>query len=915
MPKASTQSRSIKTRKQQTPPAIQRAIMGQEQTPKRADFWGAYLDRYVLPSTDPILRDKGGHNLDFYEPVRQDDQVKAGMGQLIAQIISRETIVLPGGDKPIDIEAAKDLKRQLSEIPWDDVCSKMAWGNFWGFSIAEAMYEPGEGDRVELAGLLPRHRKRFLWTYENEIRWRNNRDYNGAELLPNKYWVFTLGDDSVDDPNGRGLAYWLYWPTFFKRQGMRWWILFLEKYSKPHRHGTYQVGATPEEIESLEDALQAFGEDDWTTSSEGTTISLIEASRSGGSDYQGMVDICNAAISKIINGQTMTTDNGSSRSQAEVHQDIGTAMAKQLSDVICQSFSNSIGRWLTEWNYPGAAIPKVWRQFDSKDIKAEADTDTVLSALGIKLKSDAIAEKYGDNYEIPEADDALTQLNGEQVNALVSIVTSAQQGGWKPELVAGLIAGAFPSWPDKAISAITKNLGGSAEGGATPGQPSPEKARSLLDNAKFEAEPEPDPLLPIAEALLAKLESAEFQSAEFRGATVKKPQAAGKKPKCQSQNHSCGRSCISGKKVCRIEASSAAQEKIAQLKKELAEVKSSQPRLDAGFVGEIDAKDIKADPKRFQYKLIGEHTKTGEVGSLSGVSTYDPNLAGVVQVWRDPGDKQLYVINGHNRLALANRAGAEKVTARIIDAPDAAHARAIGALTNIAEGRGTGLDAAKFFKDTGLTADDLKKKSIPMREQIAQKGLAIAKLEPGLFTKVVNGDLSEARAAIIGEAGLKPEQQRDLYELSEKKGKKITDQVLSELVAGVKASSSHQVEQFDLFGGSLQTKTNAIERASLAAGIRSQLGKDKRIFGLVAKSQAAKELARGNNVIDQAASKDIAQQSAQTMAVFDDLKHASGPIAKALNAAAVRVAAGEKQGAVQRELYSQIAEIIKGGKY
>jgi hypothetical protein len=101
----------------------------------------------------------------------------------------------------------------------------------------------------------------------------------------------------------------------------------------------------------------------------------------------------------------------------------------------------------------------------------------------------------------------------------------------------------------------------------------------------------------------------------------------------------------------------------------------------------------------------------------------------------------------------------------------------------------------------------------------------------------------------------------------------------------------------------------------LAAGIRSQLGKDKRIFGLVAKSQAAKELARGNNVIDQAASKDIAQQSAQTMAVFDDLKHASGPIAKALNAAAVRVAGGEKQGAVQRELYSQIAEIIKGGKY
>jgi hypothetical protein len=616
-----------------------------------------------------------------------------------------------------------------------------------------------------------------------------------------------------------------------------------------------------------------------------------------------MVDICNAAISKIINGQTMTTDDGSSRSQAEVHADIGLAMAKQLSDVMCQSFSRSIGKNLTQWNYPGAAIPKVWRQFDSKDIRTEADTDTVLSALGIKLKADAIAAKYGDEYEIPEADDALTQLNGEQVNALVSIVSNAQQGGWKPELVAGLISGAFPSWPDKAITSITKNLGGGAAPGQSPAPPSPEKAQELLDSAKFSA----DPLLPIAEALLARL-----QAAEFKGMPSK---AERKKPKCNPGSHSCGKTCISGKKTCRIEATAEMQQAIAKLKADLAESIAAKPKLEAGFVGEIDATDIKADPKRFQYKIIGQQTKTGEAGSLSGVSTYDPNLAGIVQVWKDPADGGLYVINGHNRLALANRAGAEKVTARIIDAPDAAHARAIGALTNIAEGRGTGLDAAKFFKDTGLTIDDLKKKGIPMREQIAQKGLAIAKLEPTLFTKVVNGDLAESRAAIIGEAGLKPEQQRDLYELAEKKGRKLNDGVLAELVAGVKASSSNQVEQFDLFGSTMETKTNAIERASLANAIRNQLGKDKKIFGLVSRSQAAKELARGNNVIDQAASKDIAQQSAQTMAVFDQLKNDSGPIAKALSAAALRVANGEKQLAVQKELYSSIAEIIKGGKF
>jgi hypothetical protein len=895
-------------------PALVRAAKSellQEQTPLRADFFSSYIDEFIQPPDDSILKQKGGGRIGFYEAVRQDGQVITCFEQLFSEIFSREIEVIPGGEAAIDKKAAEDLEQQLKAIGFDDICKKMAWGKFWGFSVGEAIYSIDNG-KVTLKTIKTRRRNRFHFNYSGEIRWKAPVSMTwGVPLTPQKYWVFQCGNDNDDDPNGRALAYWLYWPTFFKRSSMRWWILFLETFAKPHPHGTYPPGADEEVIAALEDALEQFGQQDHTVSPEGTVISLIEASRSGKAEYGGLVDLMNAEITKIILGQTMTTENGSSRSQAEVHENTKAAIAKALSDLLCQSFNDSIGAWLTQWNFPGAAIPKIWRKFESPvDLKAEADKDTVLSALGIKLKTDAIGGKYGDEYEIPEEEESLTQLNGEQVNALVSIVSNAQQGGWKPDLVAGLIAGAFPSWPDSAITAITKNLG--SEGGDQPGQApppvDPAKAADLLDKAQFSKEPD-DPLLPIAEALLARL-----STVEFRGVPTAKET---KKKKCKDTSHSCGRSCISGKKTCRINATVEAQAKIAQLKKELAEAKAkpAEPKLEAGFVGEIDTSQIKADPKRFQYKLIGEHTKTGEVGSLSGVQTYDPNLAGVVQVWRDPKDQGLYVINGHNRLALANRAGAEKVTARIIDAPDAAHARAIGALTNIAEGRGTGLDAAKFFRDTGLTEADLRAKGIPMREQIAQKGLAIAKLEPSLFAKVVNGDLSEARAAIIGEAGLKPEQQRDLHTLAERKGKKLNDGTLAELVAGVKASSSQQVEQFDLFGASAVAQSNAIERAGLAAGIRSQLGRDKKLFGVVARSKAAAELERGGNKIDRDASKAIADQSAQTMGVFDQLKNSSGPIAKALNAAALRVAGGEKQATVQKELYGQIAEIIKGGKY
>jgi hypothetical protein len=658
-----------------------------------------------------------------------------------------------------------------------------------------------------------------------------------------------------------------------------------------------------------------------------------------------MVDICNAAISKIIVGQTMTTDDGASLSQAQVHQSVKLQIAKALSDKLTNSFSNSIGRWLTEWNYPGAALPKVYRRFEEEiDLAAEADKDTKLLALGIALRPEAITEKYGDDYDVETV--RPVSLTGDQVTSMTAIITTAQQAAWKPKLVEAMLMSSFPLLPEDQVKAIVKNLGVEQPAGAQPGQPGqppaqpldPAEAGKILDSTQFSA---PDPMLPMAELILERLnnfQAVEFAApdpnlgianallerlaaldvAEFKAA----PPAKTEKKKCKETSLSCGNACISAKKTCRVEMTAQQQASRDELLAKIRELESkpTAPEIKPGFVGEIDTSEIEADPKRFQYKLIGELTKTGEVGSLSGVKDYDPNLAGIVQVWRDPANNQLYVINGHNRLALAKRAGADKVAARVIDAPDAQTARSIGALTNIAEGRGTPLDAAKFFRDTGLNADDLKAKNIPLREQVGQKGLAIASLDKSLFDKVVTGDLSENRAAIIGGAGLKPEQQRDLVELADKKakGKNIADEVLQELVDGVKASSTQAASQgglFDILGVDSGVKSTAIERASLAAGIRKQLSRDKKLFGLVARNKAAQDLARAGNTINRDASKEISDNAGIALGAFDLLKNQSGPIARELSAAADRVAAGENATVVQKEIYSKIGQIIKEGNY
>lgn len=341
-----------------------------------------------------------------------------------------------------------------------------------------------------------------------------------------------------------------------------------------------------------------------------------------------------------------------------------------------------------------------------------------------------------------------------------------------------------------------------------------------------------------------------------------------------------------------------------------------KPKYDTGFVGELPSELVNADPKRFQYKIIGAQTKTGEVGSLSGIKHYDPNLAGIVQVWKDPADNKLYIVNGHNRLALANRAGAEKITARIIDAPDAATARGIGALTNIAEGRGTPLDAAKFFRDSGLTAEDLTKRNLPIREKIATDGMAIAQLEPHLFDKVVTGDMTESRAALLGKTGLTGQHQIDLYELSKAKmkGGKLSDDAFSELAEAAKASQSTNENQgslFDLLGSSNEI-SNALERASLTAHIKKTLAGDKKLFGLVSKAKAASDLSRAGNQIDTKQSGKMADEASSSLGIFDQIKNQKGGVGTVLSHYATEVAHGRMtQAQAHTEAYREISNHIK----
>lgn len=430
------------------------------------------------------------------------------------------------------------------------------------------------------------------------------------------------------------------------------------------------------------------------------------------------------------------------------------------------------------------------------------------------------------------------------------------------------------------------------------------------------------------------------------------------KPKCkEGVSYPCGKICLSVKKNCNsspqdektkqilktvksksaefakakgdpstvvVKASDIANKsKLSPDKKKNLELADAAKTIGADVVlssgiAEADPSKIRVDPKRFQYKIIGESTSSGEVGSLSGVKKWDSNLAGILQVWRDPEDGQVYVVNGHNRLALAKKLGAESVTVKFLDVKSPQEARAVGALTNIAEGRGNAMDSAKFFRDSGISKEELEKKGIPMREKIAQDGLALSNLSDSLFNRVVQGDIPESRAVVIGGKIKDHQLQQDVVELigkEEKKGKKVTNDTIEELADMVVNAPTKTEEQgglLDLLGFTPGKQSLAIEKAQIQASIKRQLSREKRLFATVGKSKAAKDLEKAGNKINVEESSEVADAAEKALRAFDQEKKYTGRVSELLNQAAERLSVSPKnQDKIIKETYEQVLDELQ----
>lgn len=361
---------------------------------------GFVSPQILLRSQDSILLGRGGGDLRIYEDLLRDSQVGSTFETRRNAVTSKEWYVEAGGKRAIDKKAADSLQSILQGIEFDSVTDKMSYGRFYGYSVGELLYAR-DGREVVLDQIRVRKARRFRFDGAMRLRMLTTAAGEG-ELMPDrKFWVFYTGADNDDAPYGLGLGHYLYWPVLFKRNDLRFWLIFLEKFGMPTATGTYQPGANAEEKQRLLQALSAITTDSGVIVPEGMAIELLEAARSGTADYEALLSKMDDAISKVVLGHTAAADATPGRLGGEsMAEEVRGDLVKSDADRLCESFNRGPAQWLTDWNYPGAAYPKVWRRTEEPtDWLNMSSAVANLSKAGYRPTMEKMEEMFGCEFE------------------------------------------------------------------------------------------------------------------------------------------------------------------------------------------------------------------------------------------------------------------------------------------------------------------------------------------------------------------------------------------------------------------------------------------------------------------------------------------------------------------------------------
>ena len=153
-------------------------------------------------------------------------------------------------------KVADFVKDTLVATNFDQAMQELLQAILYGFYPGEVIWKVTDKG-IQISKIRSKHPRRFSFTQDREMRLLTLQNMiEGEELPDRKFILFTYG--SSDNPYGKGLGQKLWWPVWFKKHGIKFWLIFLEKFGMPTAVGKYPPGTDTDQQQALLDAIDAM---------------------------------------------------------------------------------------------------------------------------------------------------------------------------------------------------------------------------------------------------------------------------------------------------------------------------------------------------------------------------------------------------------------------------------------------------------------------------------------------------------------------------------------------------------------------------------------------------------------------------------------------------------------------------------
>ncbi|WP_245427363.1 DUF935 domain-containing protein [Pleomorphomonas carboxyditropha] len=296
-------------------------------------------------------------------------------------------------------KAIGDFVHEIVEDPeFGEMASMTSDGIGKGYAVPETMWEY-ERKRLRPVKYIFRDQRFFRLDRltHTDIRLDVDGSFEGVELPAAKF-IRHVPRIRAGVTSRAGLARPAAWAFMLQAFTLQDWAGFTEVYGIPMRLGRYNQNASDTDKRSLLNGLRMFANDGAAIIPEGASVEMFKVEGSHGSAvFGGLLEYVDASISKLVVGQTMTADSGSSEAQAKVHNEVRLDIIK----ADCRQRARTVNRDLIQWavalNFgPQERYPTVqWPVAEPEDVVGLSDSLAKLIPLGLRVGQTEVRGKLG----------------------------------------------------------------------------------------------------------------------------------------------------------------------------------------------------------------------------------------------------------------------------------------------------------------------------------------------------------------------------------------------------------------------------------------------------------------------------------------------------------------------------------------